>query len=446
MLAAQLPGRRLLPPVQRGLSLLLGLLVLPAESLRCHALHSSPSAVLPVSDGEVQLHALASGSGGVGSKVRREPDEAESGGNVTRTLFDGLQLLSAETEGPVCVAVTGKFMGRLSNTVSMINEVLRFATNASRVLNKEIAFRFPQAYTPWMKRSRLDTIFGSELACGNQSVRTYPAWCPPVEGINRCRVRDLLVNAAAEDTRDSTLCNCSRVVLVSSDDIWWEHEYDLTRNTLSERFWTVHADKVLVPGFEKEIPGAFPRQVVMHVRLGDIENNCSARFTAYNCNKKLNVDQYILTLQALVEVLPPHCMELSLVTDGQLTSPDIVYVLKNLTNSGIPKPQVWTANQLDAEGAFEFMTHADVLVYGPSGFGQLAAVLAKNHTARLGNPMPDHFKTDPLYFLPNTTQLRVHQGGFFNMTEAVLQIRQNEAIQAYAADCRQRTLDMRPGT
>lgn len=292
-------------------------------------------------------------------------------------------------------------------------------------------------------------LFGTEPVCPNQDLPVYQARCPPggakrfTDGRKRCNVEDMVLSTASVAGRTSSLCGCGQVVLVPLEEMLWDHLFERTHASLSEHYWQSQPDKIPLPGLRGnggllQVPGAFPRQVMMHVRLGDIENNCSERYTRFNCNKKLKVDFYVKTVQALLEVLPARCVELSLLTDGRESSPDILQIMRNLSSTGLQAPRIWTSESMNAAETFHLMTHADILIYGSSGFSQLAAVLARPETARLGPPMPATQQVEPFWYLSNTTQVRASKDGAISMAEAVKKVSKNAAIQAFAQECRHR--------
>jgi len=348
-------------------------------------------------------------------------------------------------QGELCLGVPGPFMGRLSNTVSMMNVVLRAA------LTSGATFYFPQHYTAWMEQEGLDNIFGTlEDTCAAHEVQVYSPLCPPGEKKyasqeGRCSINELLLDTAAWHTVNTTLlCDCKRAVIVNGLELFWDHDFSMTHDILNKRYWQSHSQSFLLPStpgsLSLENPQSRPkRQVVVHVRLGDVESHCLEKFTEYNCKKRLEAQTYTDTLSALLAVLPPSCIEVNLVTDGQRSSPDILYIQKNLSDAGTA-PRIWTEQDLCAAKSFEFMTHADVLIYGSSGFGQLAAVLSRPVSARVGAPMPSGYNPDPLKFLANTTQLHLPRGtsdAGLDAKQAVAALAENAAIQALARHCRE---------
>eukprot|EP00415_Alexandrium_ostenfeldii_P003173 UN3173 len=108
--------------------------------------------------------------------------------------------------------------------------------------------------------------------------------------------------------------------------------------------------------------------------------------------------------------------------------------MANLTQMGAT-PRLWTPESLDTLKTFHFMTHADILVYGTSGFGQFAAVLTKNATARVGIPQVREHPAAPFFFMSNTSQMREDKE-LFDMKMGVQQARENAALQAFAHECR----------
>lgn len=389
-------------------------------------------------------------------------------------MMPALHELAARNKGKggqLCLSLSGDFMGRLSNTVSMINQGVLLAVYADKVLPGGITYKFPQSYTAWMKRESLDEIFGREPVCEGKA-EVFTSRCPPkpdatpahpnLQGAldleNRCHTGSMLVDTSSALADTTTLCGCSTVVLIPNANLKWDHRYEETQAALSSRYWQGQSKFMEVPRLQNEaqetpsmVPGAFPKEVVMHVRLGDIETGCSAKFTEYNCNKKLQVESYVRTLQALTSVLPGRCMHLNIVTDGTRTSPDVLSILEKLPEAGIDKARVLTAGEVSAAKSFHFLTHADVLVFGSSGFGQFAAVMARNETARLGNVMPYPHPVDPLFFKANTTQLRAqrvearredgsttYHDAPLNLAESRARVWKNEAIRAFAADCQRR--------
>eukprot|EP00415_Alexandrium_ostenfeldii_P001571 UN1571 len=174
----------------------------------------------------------------------------------------------------------------------------------------------------------------------------------------------------------------------------------------------------------------------MHVRLGDVEDTqkCLLRYTSYNCNKRLKASYYAATVRAMMDVLPAHCFDLHIVTDGQPDSQDIVQIMANITEMGA-KPRLWTSESLDSRTTFHFMTHADILLYGTSGFGQFAAVLTKTETARIGTPQAREHPAAPFFFMSNTSQMREAREQF-DMKTGVEQVRENAALRAFANECR----------
>lgn len=358
-------------------------------------------------------------------------------------------LAQTGSKGDFCLSVPGPFMGRLSNTVAMMNVVLRTAVESGAT------FHFPRYYTEYMAKEGFGDIFGAgEETCDLHEVETYAPICPP-GGVKapaskgRCSTNEFLLDVAKHRTiKTNLLCNCKRAVIVNGMELFWDHDYSTTHGELRKRYW--HARKPLVLPREggssglEATHGKKP-QLVVHVRLGDVENldTCLKRFTIYNCRKRLEVEVYELVLSAIRTVLPASCVDINLVTDGKLDSPDIIALQQNLTGAGIAAPKVWTADMLSSAKTFELMTHADVLVFGSSGFGQLAAILARPNAARIGAPMPKGYNPWPLHYLPNTTQL-VHPAEFLDnrsseildMAKARSLVSQNQALQALAASCR----------
>eukprot|EP00415_Alexandrium_ostenfeldii_P002865 UN2865 len=218
--------------------------------------------------------------------------------------------------------------------------------------------------------------------------------------------------------------------------MFWDHDYEFTRDIFRGRYWQLQPARLAAPGSGVQIPGGFPKQAVMHVRLGDVEDTkkCLSKFTAYNCNKRQKAIYYTATVRAMMNVLPAHCFDLHVGTDGRPDSHDIVEIMANLTKMGA-KPRLWTPESLDTRTTFHFMTHADILLYGTSGFGQFAAVLTKNEAARVGIPQAHAHPAAPFFFMSNTSQMREDKD-VFDMKKGVEQVRENAALQAFAHECR----------
>mmetsp|Transcript_73871 Transcript_73871/g.171346 ORF Transcript_73871/g.171346 Transcript_73871/m.171346 type:complete len:383 (-) Transcript_73871:54-1202(-) len=351
-----------------------------------------------------------------------------------KRLRIALQELAAE-DG-LCVTTVGLYMGRLSNVVSMVNRVLRMSLQAGA------SFRFPEKFPEPNREDRLksegfEAFFGKEPRCEKHAVRVlkpicaHPSPCSkqdPSSLCGRCFPEDMLEAPSAWHTEESSFCGCTRVVAVNATEIQWDHDYTLTHDILYKRYWSSHGG---VPQFSRTKNGGGV-QVSVHVRLGDLEYNCSARYNLYNCQKRLGVDAYLAALRALFTVLPPSCAEVNLVTDGTRTSEDIQEISHNVTGK-VSALRVYDRDALTALQSFNMLASSDVLVFGASGFGEIAAMLSRPSAARLGAPLPRAFQGGhPLEFLPNTTQLRP---GMERNASAAL-VAMNAAVRALAAACR----------
>jgi len=329
----------------------------------------------------------------------------------------------------------------------MVNVALRAAVGSGA------RYIWPSYFTKYFEKESFDSIFGrGDESCSEHTVEAYYPVCPP-GGVKvpasrgRCSTEELLMSTAESHPINSAeMCGCKRAVIVEGSTLFWDHNYTKTASLLSRRYWRSHAEPLTLPA----VPGSTVMasttgktpQVVMHVRLGDIETDCEKHFTPYNCRKKLQVEVYEQTLGALFSVLPPSCVDVNFVTDGHRDSPDIVRLMTTITQRGLPAPKIWTGSDLSTAKTFELLTHADVLVFGSSGFGRLAAILGRPETVRIGAPQPWGFDPDPVRFLPNTTQLRPTDAYLrgagnvvFDMAEARQLMAKNPALQALAGSC-----------
>lgn len=337
-------------------------------------------------------------------------------------------------DGETCLTIRGG-TGGLANDIGFINMALQ--TSMRLGLKFVLPSVLPSAHDVG---DSFKYMFGQGDDCKWRSVEEYSIDCGPVsrseddnfpirwqDADSTCTPSQFVVSKTPS-SKYTHACGCERLLAINVQYVSYNFNYAQTRNYFAERYWKSHNSKLMLPWTNIKIPGSRPPSLVMHVRLGDVENVNEKKYQKdMYLRKHTHVSFYMQTLHAVKNVLPHGCFHLIIVTDGSRRSDDIQLILQESNNLGIDTTIY--DNTTAAVESFEILTHADVLVAGGSGFSRLAAVLMPDRFARIVVSCDSH----PLGSVPNTTKVaeRLH-GGYGDLTAMVAK---NEAVQALKKQC-----------
>lgn len=377
---------------------------------------------------------------GLNRPVRHEHGHADTTGRL-QTLDRALLEMNEKHHQRVCLTIKEPdegLMGGLANGVGFVNSAYEFA------LRSGTHFIFPKLKTKEHDDgSDYSRIFGvtSDRTC---EVQKYEVVCDKLQrtdteapagwlerngGKKRCDLSQYVVDMANSTRVHAQACGCEALVIVNPAHMQWHFDYSRTHSALRRMYWQGQELQTI----EHQEPGppstACHRNVALHIRLGDVARN---RTTCKVCMEKYIVpDTYITMLRSLKAVVPPACLRLSIITDGEEGDLEPQAVVKGAKKLGLRHPIVLDKSTL-AQDAFAALTHADILVCGGSGFCRLAAVLAKDEAARVCIQTKSH----PVDFLPNVTELQLPGStADRNMTddEAATALGRNPAILSMAS-------------
>lgn len=123
------------------------------------------------------------------------------------------------------------------------------------------------------------------------------------------------------------------------------------------------------------------------------------------------------------------CLNVTLVTDGERDDDHVQTVLAAWEDLGVQNVRVSDiADPVDV--AFNYMTHASILVGGPSGFPRFAAVLSHAKAKVFLNELHN---SHPIWYLDGATELP-YESNQENMTQY---ISENTDLQVLASACEQ---------
>lgn len=216
-------------------------------------------------------------------------------------------------------------------------------------------------------------------------------------------------------TGRSSVCGCDALVVQGQSA--WHFDYSRTGPMLSAKYWAEQANRN-----NAHFPPDFPMATVMHIRLGDVEFHPGP-------GKFVDGQTLATMVGAFVSAskMNPSCLNVTLVTDGKRDNEHVLAVQAAWSDSGVQSIHVSDIDE-PVDKAFDDMTHASILLGGPSGFPRLAAVLGRAQVKVFLNGKDE---SHPIWYLDGATELPLESG----RTEMQDHIMSNSALMNAAFAC-----------
>lgn len=348
-----------------------------------------------------------------------------------KAIGDAIEVLKSQG-GQVCMSVDKSAMGGLANTMGLVNTAMDIA------LEHNITWIMPSIAPPrhFIDDSFTD-MFGKTPSCEERELPLWKASCLKEEvslverhgpaipedervhygmfGLNGC----VATHAAVHGPYRARTSACGCDVIVAKQRTAWHFDYSRTGKLLSQLYWAQQGEPQSLIGFD------FPLATVMHIRLGDVEEDWAHR-------GKFVTGQTLATVVkafAAASKINPSCLNVTLVTDGDRNDDHVRAVQASWSDLGVQSIRVSDISD-PVDAAFRDMTHASILLGGPSGFPRFAAVLSRAQVKVFLNPQD---RSHPLGYLEGVTELPFGS----NQTEMQQRILGNDALMRAAASCEQ---------
>lgn len=354
---------------------------------------------------------------------------AAGAGMASRAAGPDLKLIAAisglrKENKKICATMKGNFLGGLANTMAMINEAMYF------MQKHDVSFIMPKIQPPGHDTgSMFEDIFGGQRSTCESKLPVHVAACPrsshlweapgsgAVGGI--CDVSEMVVMGACYNLFVGGSCGCDVVVALKSHGLSWTSNYTETYQTFSKLYWDGLGES------QKQV-ASFPLATSMHIRLGDAKELVK---NGRGCNKYVPLYQYVQMIHALAEHIDPRCLDVSIVTDGNASEPEIVKAQAEWSVVGANSVTVLDATT-PADKSFSTMTHSMINLGGDSGFPRLAAVVSRAEVFFFViRGHDDH----PLSFLDGATDMQDTPGR--NLATMSQALSSNQHLQKLATKC-----------